>query len=139
MTSPPRPGDLLAIDPDTCVELLQSAAWVRLGFVLDGVPSILPINVLFHGQDLYFRTATGSKLAAAAAAGPVAVQADDGDATKRVGWSVLAHGHASILTDPEVEEALLALPFEPWAIPDDKPFWVRIEVADITGRRIARP
>jgi uncharacterized protein len=139
MTRPPRPGDLLAIDADECVRLLESAAWVRLGFVLDGVPSILPINVLLHDQDIFFRTATGSKLAAAAASGPVAVQADDGDPTKRVGWSVLAHGQASILTDPAVEEALHAKPFEPWAIPDDKPFWVRVEVSDITGRRITRP
>jgi uncharacterized protein len=139
MTTPPRPGDLVTLDADQCVALLESAEWVRLGFVLDGIPSILPINVLLHDDAIFFRTATGSKLAAAASAGPVAVQADDGDAEQRVGWSVLAHGEATIVTDREVEEALLARPFEPWAIPDDKPFWVRVEVRNITGRRIVRP
>ncbi len=139
MNAPPRPGDLVAIDADRCVALLGSAGYARLGFVLDGVPSVLPVNVLLHGDAIYFRTATGSKLAAAAAAGPVAVQADGGDDATRVGWSVLAHGHASIVTDPAVEEELLARPFEPWAIPDDKPFWVRVDVASITGRRIVRP
>ena len=51
----------------------------------------------------------------------------------------LFHGTAEIVTDPQLEEALLAHPFEPWALPDDKGFWVRVEVASITGRRIVRP
>lgn len=139
MKPPPRAGDLLAIDADRCVSLLEHAAWARLAFVLDGIPSVLPINVLFHDDAIYFRTAPGSKLAAAAASGSVAVQADSGDPATRVGWSVLAHGEASIVTDPAVEEELLAQPFEPWALPDDKPFWVRVEVTSITGRRIVRP
>lgn len=133
-----RPGDLVAIDAAACLALLEDAPWVRLAFVLDGVPSVLPINILLHDGAVFLRTATGSKLAAAAAAGTVAVQADGGDPVARVGWSVLAHGEASIVTDPAVEEALLARGFEPWAIPDDKPFWIRIDVSEVTGRRIVR-
>jgi uncharacterized protein len=88
---------------------------------------------------VFFRTGPGSKLATAAADGPVVVQADGGDADERVGWSVLAQGHASIVTDTSVEEALHAQPFEPWAVPDDKPFWVRVELEHLSGRRIVRP
>jgi len=135
----PRPGDLEPIDADECVALLEEAPWVRIGFIADGLPSVLPVNHLLHDGEIFFRTAPGSKLGTAAAAGPVAVQADGGDERLRIGWSVVVHGTAEIVTDPQLEEALLAHPFEPWALPDDKGFWVRVEVASITGRRIVRP
>ena len=139
MQSPQRPGDLVTIDPDECVRLLDEAPWVRIGFVVDGAPSVLPINVLLHDEAIFFRTAAGSKLGTAASAGAVAIQADGGDESARVGWSVVANGTASIVTDPAVEEALLARPFEPWALPDDARFWVRVDVDSVSGRRIVRP
>lgn len=139
MNAPLRPGDLTTIAADECAALLEAAPWARVGFVLEGRPCVLPVNVLFHGDGVFFRTAAGSKLAAAAADGAVVLQADGGDADQRVGWSVLAEGHASIVTDPALEEALHAQPFEPWAVPDDKPFWVRVELERLSGRRIVRP
>lgn len=135
----PRPGDLVALDPDECVALLEQAPWVRVGFITGGAPHVLPVNHLLHDGAVYFRTAPGSKLGTAAAGGRVAIEADGGDEATRIGWSVVAHGHAEIVTEPGVEEQLFALPFEPWALPDDKGFWVRVEVASITGRRIVRP
>lgn len=136
---PPRPGDLEALDPSECVALLEQAPWVRVGFIADGAPAVLPVNHLIHEGEIYFRTGAGSKLGTAAAAGAVAVEADGGDEDQRIGWSVVAHGSASIVTDPALEERLMAQPFEPWALPDDRSFWVQVEVASITGRRIVRP
>ena len=138
MQSPQRPGDLVTIDPDECVRLLDEAPWVRIGFVVDGAPSVLPINVLLHDEAIFFRTAAGSKLGTAAAGDRVAVEADGGDEATRVGWSVVAHGQTAIVTDAALEERLFAQSFEPWALPDDRNFWVRIEVTSITGRRIVR-
>jgi len=138
MDKPPRPGDLVTLDPERCVERLEAAPWVRIGFAADGVPAVLPINVLLHDDAIFFRTAPGSKLGTAAASGTVVIEADGGDARTRVGWSVLARGEASIVTDPDMKEALFALPFEPWALPDDNFFWVRIDVASISGREIVR-
>lgn len=120
-------------------ELLADAPWIRVAFVIDGQPSVLPVNHVLYEDAVFFRTAAGTKLATAAAAGAVALEADGGDAEQRIGWSVVAHGQASIVTDPELEQALWALPFEPWAVPDDRPFWVRVDVHTITGRRIVRP
>lgn len=134
----PRPGDLVALEAEECVELMEQAPWVRIGFISDGAPHVLPVNHLFHDGEIFFRTAPGSKLGTAAAGGRVAVEADGGDEATRVGWSVVAHGQISIVTDAALEERLLARSFEPWALPDDKGFWVRIEVASITGRRIVR-
>lgn len=133
------PGDLVTIDASECIALLEDAPWVRIGFVADGVPIVLPINVVLHDDAIFFRTAAGSKLGNAAAGGAVAIEADGGDATSRVGWSVVAQGRASIVTDRELEERLLALPFEPWALPDSRQFWIRVDVDSVGGRRIIRP
>jgi nitroimidazol reductase NimA-like FMN-containing flavoprotein (pyridoxamine 5'-phosphate oxidase superfamily) len=135
---PPRPGDLTEIERDECVRLLQEAMFVRVGFIHEDAPDVLPVNHVVHDGAIYFRTAPGSKLGTAAADGPVAIEADDGDAATRVGWSVVAKGHASIVTDEAESEALLALPFEPWALPDTRTFWVRVDVEDIQGRRVVR-
>lgn len=134
-----RPGDLVAIDPNDCVSLLESAPWIRIGFVTDDGVAVLPVNHLIHDGAIFFRTGPGSKLGSAAATGPVTVEADDGDVATREAWSVMARGHASIVTDQDLIERLMALPFEPWALPDTQAFWVRVDVDDIAGRRIVRP
>lgn len=139
MQPEPQPGDLMPIPAERCVELLHRAPWVRIGFVTDEGPTILPVNHVIHGDAIYFRTAPGSKLGMAAKSGRIALEADGGDATTRIGWSVVAHGHASIVTDQQVVEQLMALPFEPWALPENKVFWIRVDVDSIDGREIVPP
>lgn len=138
MTVQLRPGDLAPIDHEGCLVLLESASFCRIGFVTDRGPTVVPVNHLLHGDALYFRTAPGSKLGTAAAGGPVAVEVDSGDDHTRTGWSVLVHGHASIVNDPDLIEALHARPFEPWALPAEQDFWVRVELEQVSGRRIVR-
>jgi len=138
MQERPRSGDLVALDPNECVDLLQAAPWVRVAFLVNGEPTILPVNHLVHDGAIYFRTAPGSKLGSAAAGSTVAVEADGGDVESRIGWSVVVHGHAAIVTDDHVEQSLFEQPFEPWAVPGDRTFWVRVDVERISGRRIVR-
>ena len=138
MTSPPHPGDLVVLGRDACVDRLEEAAYSRIAFVVDGVPVVLPINHLLHDGAVYLRTAPGSKLGSAAAGQIVVIQADEGDAERRVAWSVMVRGRASIVTDEAEIEALHAYPFEPWALPDSRSFWIRVDVHDIDGRRIVR-
>jgi uncharacterized protein len=135
---PPHPGDLAVIDPTECVTLLEAAMFVRIAFIADDHPNILPVNHLVHNGAIYFKTAPGSKLGNAAAGQLIAVEADSGDPQRRIGWSVVAHGRASIVTDPAEIESLMALPFEPWALPDTREFWVRVDVQRIDGRRVIR-
>jgi uncharacterized protein len=135
---PHRPGDLASLDRDDCLSLLAGTPFVRVAFVTTHGPTILPVNHLLHGDALYFRTAPGSKLGTAAAGNRVAIEADSGDERTRTGWSVLIHGQASIVNDDELIEALHAEPFEPWALPADQSFWVRVELEHVTGRRIVR-
>jgi uncharacterized protein len=133
---PRHPGDLEPIDRATCEELLASVPFVRLGLVTDRRVSILPVNHVVVDGDLYFRTEAGSKLAAAASEGQVAVETDGADVERHVGWSVLGHGTASIVTDRDEIERLLSLDFTPWNAPDEKMFWVRVRFDDLEGRRI---
>lgn len=138
MPVPPRPGDLASLDREECLAHLGTASFVRVGFVTTQGPTILPVNHLLHGDALYFRTAPGSKLGTAAAGARVAIEADGGDEPTRTGWSVLVHGQASIVNDKDLIEALHAEPFEPWALPADQSFWVRVELEHVAGRRIVR-
>ena len=126
------------MDREACIEHLARVPYVRIGFVVDGDPMVLPVNHLLHGGAVYFRAAPGSKLGSAAAGNIVVVEADEGDAQQRVGWSVVAKGRASIVTDETEVEALHARSFEPWALPDNSSFWIRIDVQDIDGRRVVR-
>ena len=137
MSAPRQPGELEEIPAEECLELLRSVPWARVGFVAHDVPSILPVTILLHEGCVYFRTAPGSKLGSAAGGNVVAIQADGGDPDTRLGWSVLVHGHASIVTDGELEARLLALPLDSWTPPDDKAFWVGVTIDRVSGRRIA--
>jgi uncharacterized protein len=133
---PRHPGDLEPIDRSECEELLASVPFVRLGFVSGRGPSILPVNHVMVDGELYFRTEAGSKLAAAAGEGRVAVETDGAEPEQHAGWSVLGHGTASIVTDRDEIERLLSLDFTPWSAPDEKLFWVRVRFDDLEGRRI---
>jgi uncharacterized protein len=133
---PRHPGDLEPIDRETCEELLASVPFVRLGLLTDRGVSILPVNHVVVDGDVYFRTEAGSKLAIAASEAQVAVETDGADVERHVGWSVLGHGTASIVTDRDQIERLLSLDFTPWNAPDEKMFWVRVRFDDLEGRRI---
>jgi uncharacterized protein len=132
----PRPGDLLELDREECVRRLIDAPWARIAFTTDSGPRILPINHLVVDGEVYFRTSPGSKLASAVRGAPVALEVDGGDAASRLGWSVVARGRSSIVHDEGLIERLMLQPFEPWTLPEDKAFWVWIEIDDITGRTI---
>ena len=136
MSLPRHPHDLEVLDEDECLRLLATVPFVRLGFQTPKGPTILPVNHLLFERDLYFRTEAGSKLGTAAAEAPVAVQADGVDEAHHLGWSVVAHGRSSIVTEPSVVERLMATDFTPWTGPDAKLFWVRVHFDEISGRRI---
>jgi uncharacterized protein len=133
---PRHPGDLEPIAREECEQLLASVPFVRLGLITRHGPSILPVNHVVLDGEVFFRTEAGSKLAAAAGEGRVAVETDGADPDQHTGWSVLGHGTASIVTDRDLIERLLSLDFTPWSAPDEKMFWVRVRFDDLEGRRI---
>jgi uncharacterized protein len=131
-----HPADRLEpLDRQECWELLTEAEVGRLGFVVDGQPRIEPVNYRLVSGDVVFLSRPGAKLDAAVHGERVAFEIDALEEWARAGWSVLAIGVASLVSDPAELAHLAALGLEAWAPTADLSL-VRIVVADVTGRRV---
>jgi nitroimidazol reductase NimA-like FMN-containing flavoprotein (pyridoxamine 5'-phosphate oxidase superfamily) len=124
-----------------CLRLLASVPVGRVGFFADGEMVILPVNHAVDGQDLVFRTTRGTKLSAAEGQNLVAFEADDYDQQTRSGWSVLVNGRAEVVDDAaDVRRlshlGLHAWVLHAWATAVERPVWIRIRPASVSGRRV---
>lgn len=126
---------LQVLSPDESLTLLTSVPVGRIAFTDRALPAIQPVNFVVDDGSIVFRTGAGSKLAAATREAIVAFQADSFDSDTRAGWSVMAVGRASRLTDDAEIARLSGLPLQPWT-PAARDHFVRIEIATISGRRI---
>ena len=129
----PRMG-MTVLSADECWALLRSAEVGRLAIAINGHPDIFPINFIVDHGAVVFRTAEGTKLAAAVLGRAVAFEVDGYDADAGEAWSVVIKGRAVELEKlPDLFDAL-DLPLFPWhASPKHR--FVRIEPDDISGRR----
>jgi nitroimidazol reductase NimA-like FMN-containing flavoprotein (pyridoxamine 5'-phosphate oxidase superfamily) len=133
-----RDGKLQELTREECIELLRSHLFFgRVGYVVDGVPVILPVNFVVDGESVVFCSSKGSKLSWLSNHSRVAFQADHGRPLDRSGWSVLVHGTAAEVTDPSELETLRQGPLHSWTVPATE-HWVRISIDRITGRRLER-
>lgn len=108
----------------------------RVALPAEGGPLILPVNYRVVDGCVVFRTAPGSKLAAATRGMDVAFEADAVDQAWEEGWSVLVRGRAVEVTDPDELARLHRLPLRPWA-GGERPHYIKILPSQISGRRIA--
>ncbi|MFJ9566146.1 pyridoxamine 5'-phosphate oxidase family protein [Streptomyces fuscichromogenes] len=129
----PRLRDL---DAQECRTLLSTHGIGRIAVSgPDGRPAVVPVNYEVVGGAIVFRTAPDS-LPAAAAETEVAFEVDHVDEALSQGWSVLAVGPASVVTDPEaVRELARAAHTTPWA-GGAREMWISIRPTTVTGRRI---
>jgi nitroimidazol reductase NimA-like FMN-containing flavoprotein (pyridoxamine 5'-phosphate oxidase superfamily) len=130
-----RTGLTVLTEPQ-CWELLRRSDVGRLAVGIGGRPDIFPVNhVVDHGT-IVFRTAEGTKLAAAVLGRAVAFEVDGYDPRHGSAWSVVVKGRAVEIE--RVHELLDAndLPLFPWHTAP-KPRYVRIEPAEVTGRSFA--
>ena len=86
-----------------------------------------------HGT-IVFRTAKGTKLAAAVLGHSVAFEADGHDTDKGEAWSVVIKGRAEEIRSVHELLDTTALPLFPWQA-GPKHHFVRIVPDDISGRR----
>lgn len=119
-TTPTRHRDRVRYDAAAAHAILDEALECRLGFVVDGEPRILPTLHVRLGDTLYLHSSTGSPPARAAAAGaglPVCVEVSLIDALvlarsqfhHSVNYrSVVVHGRAVPVADPDLKRAVLA-------------------------------
>lgn len=118
------------------IRLLQDKSFVgRVGFMATGQIVVLPVNYLAEDDVIYFCTADGTKLSALSGGAAVAFEVDSSQPMYHSGWSVLVHGTAHEVTDPDDLERLRRGPLKSWAITRAQ-HWVRITIETISGRQI---
>jgi nitroimidazol reductase NimA-like FMN-containing flavoprotein (pyridoxamine 5'-phosphate oxidase superfamily) len=129
---------LAALTTDECWALLVThrPRLGRLAFVAGEWPLVLPVNFALEGDVLYFRSAAGSKLAAAARGDRVSFEIDHVDEVWEEGWSLLAFGSLRVVVDAAELARVRQLPLRPWAS-GDKPFFLGLDILSLSGRRIA--
>lgn len=128
--------EVTVLQSSDCWELLRGTAVSRLAVVVDGQPDIFPVNSAVDGSSAVFRTAEGTKLAAALA-GPVALEADGYDEASGEVWSVVIKGTAKQIKAHVELIDTFDVAVEPWQ-GGQKQIFVRVVPDMITGRRFPR-
>jgi nitroimidazol reductase NimA-like FMN-containing flavoprotein (pyridoxamine 5'-phosphate oxidase superfamily) len=123
---------IVELDEHQCWDLLRSQEVGRLAVAIANHPDIFPVNFVVDHASVVFRTAEGTKLAAAVLGESVAFETDgesDGEA-----WSVVVKGRAVEIEQMYELFDALDLPLYPWhAAPKHR--FVRILPELVTGRR----
>ena len=136
---PIRPRQALELTEGECWQLLKSASLGRVVFTHHAMPAIRPVNHLVEGQTIIFRSHLGAAIVSRAGAGAgdgtvVCYEADDLDATRHTGWSVIVTGLARLVREPAaIERYERAL--EPW-IAGQMDHVISIEPRFISGIRL---
>ena len=120
---------------EDALQLLATHEVGRVGITIGALPAIFPVNYRLIDGTIVFRTASGSKLSAAAKGAVLAFEIDDYDAADRSGWSVLAVGRSEVVHDLDVAFGVLEAGLEPFA-DGRRGAIVRIRPEFISGRRI---
>jgi len=126
--------DIEVLSESRCLDLLRSVEVGRLAVAIKNFPDIFPINFVMDGEDIVFRTAEGTKLAASLLGVGVAFEVDGYDRQAGVAWSVVVKGYAVEIENMYELFAAAELPLFPWHA-GYKHRFVRIRPSEITGRQ----
>jgi hypothetical protein len=129
-----RPDAMKILDVHECWELLRSSEVGRLAVSITNHPDIFPINYVVDDGTVVFRTAEGTKLAAAVLGTAVAFEVDGYDRSTGDAWSVVIKGWATEIEKMYDLFDAHDLPLFPWNSAPKHRF-VRIVPAETTGRR----
>jgi uncharacterized protein len=125
---------MTVLEPNACWTLLRTAAVGRLAVSRTNHPDIFPINFAIDHGTIVFRTAEGTKLAAAVEGTAVAFEADGYDPDKGDAWSVVIKGRAKKIEQMYELFDAMVLPLFPWHSAP-KHHFVRIVPDEVSGRR----
>ncbi|MEU1192943.1 pyridoxamine 5'-phosphate oxidase family protein [Streptomyces sp. NPDC005859] len=124
------------LDRLECLRLLATVPVGRIVYTRQALPAVLPVNFgLDHDGAVLVRTSASSELVSAVDGALVAFEADEVDAAAHSGWSVVAMGAASVVTDPAEHLRLLRTGPSSWA-PAPREVFVRIDPELVTGREL---
>lgn len=119
------------LDRDAALDKLRTVQLGRLVVHRSDQFDIFPVNFVLDGEDIYFRSAEGSKLFTVALNNEVLFEADE--VTDGCAWSVVVRGEANLLTATNDIQYADSLGLKPW-IPTLKYNFVKIAVREVSGR-----
>ena len=122
------------LSASACWTLLRDTGIGRLAVWVTEHPEIFPINYVVDHSSLVFRTAACTKLAAALAGVPVALEIDGHETSADRAWSVVVKGMSEQIRGVEALTDTLTLPLLPWQS-GPKGRFVRINPTAVSGRR----
>jgi nitroimidazol reductase NimA-like FMN-containing flavoprotein (pyridoxamine 5'-phosphate oxidase superfamily) len=128
---------MVVLSREECLRRLGRTGIGRIAVTVGALPAVFPVNYATREGDVYFRTAAGTKMAAAVRHAVVAFEVDDLDRFAHTGWSVLVSGPAEVVEDLERLDGLRHLPLARWVdgLPDTL---VRVRSDLVSGRAIDR-
>ncbi len=120
-----------------CRGLLAESQMGRVAVVAPDGPHIVPVNYTLVDESLIFRTSPSTVFATYADNANIAFEVDFANDARRIGWSVVARGRASVVHDSR-ELAHIARVWEPqpWA-GGERNLHIRLVYTDLTGRSVA--
>ena len=124
------------LDQQECLRLLAKAPVGRIVHTRQALPAVLPVNFCLDGDgSVLLRTSAASELARAVDGAVIAFEADEVDAARNAGWSVVVTGRATVVTDPGEQKRLARVGPIPW-VPSPEEVFVRICPELVTGREL---
>ncbi|MFJ8942584.1 pyridoxamine 5'-phosphate oxidase family protein [Streptomyces sp. NPDC102395] len=119
-----------------CLRLMAKARIGRIVYTRRALPAVLPVNFSLDDDGaVLLRTSAASDLVRAIDGAVVAFEADDVDAARHSGWSVVVTGTATVVTDPSEHERQSRSGPVSW-VPAPQEVFVRIEPELVTGREL---
>ncbi|MEW2614767.1 pyridoxamine 5'-phosphate oxidase family protein [Streptomyces sp. NPDC047880] len=119
-----------------CLRLMTKVPVGRIVFTRRALPAVLPVNFSLDDDGaVLLRTSAASDLVRAVDGTVVAFEADDVDAARQSGWSVVVTGPATVVTDAAEHERLARTGPVSW-VPAPQEVFVRIEPELVTGREL---
>ncbi|MEU6238717.1 pyridoxamine 5'-phosphate oxidase family protein [Kitasatospora sp. NPDC047058] len=117
-----------------CLRLLSTVPVGRVVYTEHALPAVLPVafEVAPDGR-LLLAVRRGSTTARALDGTVVAFQADELDLVTRTGWSVLVHGRAEVVREPEQVRQALRSGLRPW-VGDPDPLFIALVPELVSGR-----
>jgi len=128
---------MVVLERDECLRRLARGGLGRVAVTVGALPAMFPVNFALLEGDVLFRTAVGSKLAAAAHHDIIAFEIDHVDPMGHLGWSVLVIGPSHEVVDPAELEAAACVPLTRWVPGGGPESLVRIRSDLVTGRELS--
>lgn len=129
-------GIPIELSQEECLSRLRADAIGRVAMATPLGPRIVPVNYVVQDTSIVLRTSPDSELATYGPDQPLALEIDRFDKEGQLGWSVVAHGRAARILDPnEIGKIERSFELASWA-EGTRTTYLRLVWSRLTGRRL---